>query len=76
MMKIKKGAFQGGGAGKQCQTSVLGVSIMEVIGDLSKNNFIGRMGTKAMLEWIEELMGKSDYIQFFQEILLYKWGEK
>lgn len=54
MMKIKKGEFQGGGVGKQCQTSVLGVSIMEVIGDLSKNNFIGRMGTKAMLEWIEE----------------------
>lgn len=43
-----------GGVGNQCQTSVLGVSIMEVIGDLSKNHFSGRMGTKAMLEWIEE----------------------
>lgn len=54
MMKINKGEFQGGGVGKQCQTSVFGVGIMEVISDLSKNNFIGRMGTKAMLEWIEE----------------------
>lgn len=35
-------------------TSVLGVSIMKVTGDLSKNYFSGRMGTQAVLEWVEE----------------------
>lgn len=54
MMKTKKGEFQGGGVGQQCQTSVLGVGIMKVIGELSKNCFSGRMGTQAMLEWVEE----------------------
>lgn len=53
-MKTKKGEFQGRGVSKQCQTCILGLSIMEVIGGLSKNYSMGRVGTKAMLEWIEE----------------------